>query len=466
MPFDGLAAQEVFDMHRFNAGTRGRLVALMIALALLGGGLAVAGHTPTAYGVGATNRDCVEGPCTKTVLSSGANPSVVGQTVTYTATVSPSARPPSGAPGGTVAFSDGGTPVVGCTVQTLFASGQATCTVTYTSVGTHAIVANYSGDGTFRASASASLTQTVNRAATTTSLQSNLSPSRVNELVTYAATVAPASGTGPATGTVAFSEGGSLIAGCGARTVSALGQATCSTSYPAVGTHLITATYGGDVSFSGSSGTLTQTVQPGPQRPDISLSAPAPGARYAFGQHVVASYSCHEAPGGPGIKSCVGSSPSGAAITTAKAGTYAFIVTATSLDGQSATSVSRYTVLRPSNRFTISNLAVHNGGRALSFDLNLPGPGGIDVLETEWRDNLRAGVAALQPAPRRIALSRLRFHARHGGTVPVSVTLNSVGRRLLKSHRYRVQVRLWVSFTPTGGLTHSEGIVGIKLTRP
>ena len=45
---------------------------------------------------------------TTTTVTSSANPSAVGQTVTYTATVSPVPD------GGTVAFSDDGAPIAGC----------------------------------------------------------------------------------------------------------------------------------------------------------------------------------------------------------------------------------------------------------------------------------------------------------------------------------------------------------------
>jgi hypothetical protein len=77
---------------------------------------------------------------TATTLSS-ANPSVAGEQVTYTATVSPAPD------GGTVAFADGGTTIAGCGAQPVDTStGKATCQVTYDSTGAHAITAAYSGD--------------------------------------------------------------------------------------------------------------------------------------------------------------------------------------------------------------------------------------------------------------------------------------------------------------------------------
>ena len=93
-------------------------------------------------------------PGTTTAVASSANPAVQGQTVTYTATVSP-------AGGGSVAFDDGGTPVPGCAARSLSSSGQATCQVTYTTTGSHAITAVYSGDAASAGSTSAVLTQNV-----------------------------------------------------------------------------------------------------------------------------------------------------------------------------------------------------------------------------------------------------------------------------------------------------------------
>ncbi len=93
---------------------------------------------------------------TTTSLASSANPSIVGASVTYTATVSPVPD------GGTVAFSDNGSPISTCTAQPVnTTTGTATCTVTYTAVGSHTIVATYSGDFFYQGSTSAALVQNV-----------------------------------------------------------------------------------------------------------------------------------------------------------------------------------------------------------------------------------------------------------------------------------------------------------------
>ena len=89
-----------------------------------------------------------------TTVASSVNPSIQGQTVTYTATVSP-------AGGGSVTFNDGGTPVTGCKARSLDSIGQATCQASYATTGSHAITAVYSGDSATAGSTSAVLTQSV-----------------------------------------------------------------------------------------------------------------------------------------------------------------------------------------------------------------------------------------------------------------------------------------------------------------
>jgi hypothetical protein len=95
---------------------------------------------------------------TLTSVASSSNPSTVGDSVTYTATVAPTPD------GGTVAFTDNTTTLTGCgAVAVNTTTGKATCTTSYVATGSHAIVATYSGDASFAAS-SGSLIQQVNAA--------------------------------------------------------------------------------------------------------------------------------------------------------------------------------------------------------------------------------------------------------------------------------------------------------------
>jgi hypothetical protein len=188
-----------------------------------------------------------------TSLTSSVNPSVFGQTVTFTATVS-AVAPGVGAPTGTVTFNDNGASIGSATL----AGGVGTFSTLALSVGTHPITAAYASDGNFASSTSGIVTQTVNKDTTTVTLTSSVNPSSFSQLVTFTATItANSPGSGTPTGTVTFKDNGVSI-GTGAL---AGGVATFSISTLALGTHPITASYPGDANFIGNvSGIYTQTV--------------------------------------------------------------------------------------------------------------------------------------------------------------------------------------------------------------
>jgi len=131
--------------------------------------LAVGPHSITAsYGGDATFSGSTSSPLTQTVkrarartttlVSSSANPSVSGQSVTFTATVT--AKGSIGVtPSGTVTFEDGPTTLGS---GTLNSSGQAMFTTSTLTVGSHSITASYGGDTTFKEGTSPKFTQTVN----------------------------------------------------------------------------------------------------------------------------------------------------------------------------------------------------------------------------------------------------------------------------------------------------------------
>jgi Bacterial Ig-like domain (group 3) len=189
---------------------------------------------------------------TSITVASSLNPSTFGQAVTFTATVTAT----SGTPTGTVTFKNGTATLGTGTLN----DGTATFTTTALTVGTHSVTAVYNGDANFAASTSAALSQTVTQAASTTSVVSSVNPSAVGQAVTFTATVKPAT-SGTPTGTVTFNDGASVL-GTGKLS---LGKATFTTSTLAVGSHSITASYGGDVNFTAStSAPLSQMVKPVP----------------------------------------------------------------------------------------------------------------------------------------------------------------------------------------------------------
>ncbi|WP_435603597.1 Ig-like domain repeat protein [Streptomyces sp. bgisy130] len=191
---------------------------------------------------------------TTTAVVSSPDPSVAGQAVTLTATVS-AVAPGAGTPTGTVTFSFGdGTSAGTATLS----GGTATLTHTYAtrSGSPFAVTATYNGDANFAAS-SGNDTQTLTKNASTTTVTSTPDPSVSGGTVTVRATVSSAAGT--PTGTVTFSFGD------GTSTATAtLSGGVATVTHPYTTTtgspFTITATYGGDASFNGSTGTDTQTV--------------------------------------------------------------------------------------------------------------------------------------------------------------------------------------------------------------
>ncbi|MGA3213875.1 MAG: choice-of-anchor tandem repeat GloVer-containing protein, partial [Terriglobales bacterium] len=195
-------------------------------------------------------------PNTATAVSSSLNPSPVGKSVTFTATVSGGSSPT-----GTVTFTSNGAALSGCSAVVL-ASNHAACSTVFAVVGAYSIAASYSGDAKNGASAG-TLTQVVSLPLTTTTVTSSANPSTSGESLTLTATVAPAGPPTP-TGSVEFTALGTVLSGCSAVTLSSSRIATCTTSTLPVGTDAIVATYSGDSNYSGSSGTLSQLVNPVP----------------------------------------------------------------------------------------------------------------------------------------------------------------------------------------------------------
>ena len=181
-------------------------------------------------------------------LTASANPSVYGQSVTFTATVGP-VSPGVGVPTGTVTFMNS-TATLG--TGTLSSTGVATFSTSSltASASPYSIKAVYSGDTNFTTSTSSALSQMVNQAGTTTTLTSSANPSTSGQSVTFTATVAAVSpGTGTPTGTVNFLDNGTTI---GTEATLTAGVATFTTSSLAVGTQSITAVYSGDTNFTTS----------------------------------------------------------------------------------------------------------------------------------------------------------------------------------------------------------------------
>jgi probable HAF family extracellular repeat protein len=195
---------------------------------------------------------------TTVTLTSSLNPSVVGDSVTFTASVSSSL----GVPPGDVEFSyrvPGSPATFQLGTVALDLSGTAALSTTQLNAGTLQVTARYVGSPTFGAS-QAVLAQTVARAPSTITLATT----GVNAFTTrppiFTATVASAA-SWPATGTVEFfADGVSLgrapVFERGGLRIARMGGATLG-----VGTYEITAEYSGDPSHQpGQAGPLSQTL--------------------------------------------------------------------------------------------------------------------------------------------------------------------------------------------------------------
>lgn len=190
---------------------------------------------------------------TQTTLTSSLNPSIVGQPVNLTATVSGSG---SGSPTGTVAFLDGSTTIVSGVV---LSGGTATFQDASLTAGTHSLTAVYSGDANYSASTSAPFSQTVNSSShsTSTTLVSSANPSAPGQAVTFTATIT-SSGGGTPSGVVTWWDGTTEL---GSFALSGNSASLTTSSLP-LGSHSITANYGGDIAFAAStSAVLLQQVK-------------------------------------------------------------------------------------------------------------------------------------------------------------------------------------------------------------
>ena len=212
---------------------------------------------------------------TATTLQSSLNPSNVGQSVTFTATVTSAGGGIT--PDGTVAFMDGANTLATQPLTGTGASATATLTTSTLTNGVHQITAVYSGDAAkeIQPSTSAALSQDV-QAAVTIAVTSSPNPSSYGTEVTFTASI-PSTATNPPTGTVTFLDNGAKI---GTGTLSGNpAMATFQTATLVVGTHPITATYPGDGFNSAASSAAApydQTVNQA-QTSTTLTAAPNPG---------------------------------------------------------------------------------------------------------------------------------------------------------------------------------------------
>ena len=274
---------------------------------------------------------------TTTLAAIPSGSSIYGTAVQLNATVTGSGGTPTGA----VTFKDGSASLGAASLNT---SGVATLSTSTLTGGSHQLTATYGGDSSFNSSTSTAVAYTVNQAGTSTTVSSSSSTINQGQSVTFTATVS-SSTTGTPTGTVTFYSDGTSL---GSASVSN-GQAKLSTTNLAAGSHNITATYGGDTNFLGSTTSpgITQTVNAVPADFTISASPSSASVRHgktasytvtiaATGFSGVVNFSTTSSPTGPkptfspSTVTGSGSSTMNVSTTGLSSGTYTITIMGTS----------------------------------------------------------------------------------------------------------------------------------------
>jgi hypothetical protein len=191
-----------------------------------------------------------------------------GDKVTLSATVSPSVS------SGTVRFFDGSDPV---SPDLELTSSHVDYSTVALPPGKHDITARYSGGGCYAASTSGSISQTVSRRTIATDLSSDVNPIKEGGKVTLTAAV----GLGEATGTVTFYDGATVLA---AVALGPDGRAILSVPDFTVGTHSLTASYGGDPCHEPSVSSKLDQVVFADQVPTVHVDYPNGGEILMVGQ--------------------------------------------------------------------------------------------------------------------------------------------------------------------------------------
>ena len=184
-----------------------------------------------------------------------ATPSAIStaQTVVFKVTV---ASTTTGTPTGSVVFTSNG-----ATLATVTLSGgtASTSALSFPTIGTYAIVATYSGDGTFAGVASSSYALVVSATGTTKSnaaLTATATALTTAQTVGFSAAITGSGGT--PTGTVQFTLDGNAY---GVPVMLVGGVATQAPALISVGSHTVTCAYSGDGTFAASTcNTVTLSV--------------------------------------------------------------------------------------------------------------------------------------------------------------------------------------------------------------
>jgi hypothetical protein len=269
-----------------GAGTLSGGKASLATSALSGGTHSIAaiygGSSNFAASTSSALTQFVNRAASATALTSSANPSSYKQAVTFTAKVTSSA----GIPAGTIAFKNGAATMG---MATLNGSGVASFSTSTLPVGAYSITAVYLGSANFKTSASPAISQSVDKAKTTTAVTSSVNPSSYHQFVKLTATVVGAFG-GEPLGPVTFKSGATIL---GTGNLTSSGVAVLYVDTLAVGAHSITADYAGNGNYVAStSAALTQIVRKATTKNFLtsSLNPSTHGAAVTFTASIVVPY--------------------------------------------------------------------------------------------------------------------------------------------------------------------------------
>ena len=236
-------------------------------------------------------------PTSVTVTPSTPSPQV-GQAVTDTATIAPTSQP-SAEPTGTVSFTDDGNPVPSCQALPLpdVAPFQVTCSETFGSGATHAVVATYSGD-IDNAGSTGSLLQTLGQLPTVTVVTTSTPTTIYGQVADVSATITATAGAAVnPSGSVTFFDGSLPLGTVDVSDAGGTATASLTTSNLVEGPHFVTATYSGDPTYATSTTVTPATIDVAEAPTSVTVSDAS--AQSVVGQTVVLTASIASPAPGP-----------------------------------------------------------------------------------------------------------------------------------------------------------------------
>ena len=349
------------------------------------------------------------------------------------------------------------------------------------SAGTCLVTATKAGDSNYNAASSPQATVTFGRA-------DQVPLALTSTSGTYGSGLTLTTSGGSGGGAVSYSAVDGTASGCSVHG-GVLGVSTA-------GTCLVTATKDADNDYNAvSSPSTTVSFAKAPQ--SITFTSQPPAQPQVGGSYTVAATADSGLPvalsidpaSGTGVCSIVGAvvsfSAAGVCIIDAdQAGDGNYLASALSQQTVTATVAgasqqgvnpptgtggSRPVSVLPPNHFVDPPRYQARRNGSFIVSVKVPGPGRVDVMITAWNGNLVHGALdarlfrLLQPATGRFVFARAHARATRAGTLQIQVTPNAQGQRLLARHRAQTLVRVWVTFTPANGRSHSIGYYGVLL---